>query len=259
MPNINLSDARKRDAVVKVESTRKRRVVYFRSATGLPAYTYKILKGDITQDYDSLRQRFGNNEGLAQALIDGDPEINLEKDGMFLRNVSRVYVNPKEELVYRIRHTEIVYNPDGSERKRRDQRRLEANVDGDIPLTWTGEMIDKAELVRTVVFQTKMQVVHINGLTYDFLYGMAKELHDAKAMMVLGAGPKGRSPLIFRARSSPYRGFLEGRIKKDKYILLLHLSNMELKTPKSARESEPAGTQEKAIAEPLEVKHLKVG
>ena len=75
--------------------------------------------------------------------------------------------------------------------------------------------------------------MHINGLTYDFLYEMAKELHEAKALMIVGAGPNGKSPLIFRSRSLPYRGFLEGRIDGDKYILLLHLSNLELKVPRA--------------------------
>jgi hypothetical protein len=29
----------------------------------------------------------------------------------------------------------------------------------------------------------------------------------------------------------PYNAFLEGRVKKDSYCLLLHLSNLELKRP----------------------------
>ena len=28
---------------------------------------------------------------------------------------------------------------------------------------------------------------------------------------------------------TPYRGFLEGRVDGDKYLLLLHLTNLELK------------------------------
>jgi hypothetical protein len=30
----------------------------------------------------------------------------------------------------------------------------------------------------------------------------------------------------------PYNAFLEGRVKKDSYLLILHLSNMELNKPK---------------------------
>jgi len=66
-------------------------------------------------------------------------------------------------------------------------------------------------------------------LTYDFLYEMAKELSDEKCMAMIGAGKQGKDPLIFQTNGSPYRGFLEGRIKDKKYKLLLHLSNMQLK------------------------------
>ena len=231
MPNVNLSDARLRDAVVKAESTRRSRTIFYQGPGGLPAYTRKVLKGAVHQDYDTLIESYKDDGALAKALAGGDPEIDFERDGMFLWDVSRVYINPKEELVYRIYQEEVVYNADGSVRERRPQRRLEANVDAEVPLSWTGKMIKKSEAVRRFVFATKLQIVHINGLTYDFLYEMAKELHESGSLMILGAGPKGRDPLIFRSRSTPYRGFLEGRIDGDKYILLLHLSNLELKTP----------------------------
>jgi len=218
MPNVNLSDARMRDAVVKAESTRRRRTIFYQGPKKLPAYTRKVLKGAVHQDYESMLERFKTPEALGAALAEGDPEIDFERDGMFLWDLSRVYINPKEELVYRIRQDD------------------EANIDTEVPLTWTGKMIPKAEAIRKFVFATKLQIVHINGLTYDFLYEMAKELHEAKSLMILGAGPKGRDPLIFRSRSIPYRGFLEGRIDGDKYILLLHLSNLELKALESEDE-----------------------
>jgi hypothetical protein len=60
---------------------------------------------------------------------------------------------------------------------------------------------------------------------------MAKELAEADSLMLLGAGKSGKDPLMFRRGSTPYRGFLEGRIDGEKYVLLLHLSKMELKTP----------------------------
>ena len=47
-------------------------------------------------------------------------------------------------------------------------------------------------------------------------------------------GSKGRDPLIFQENGSPYRGFLEGRVDGQKYKLLLHLSNLELRAPGAA-------------------------
>jgi hypothetical protein len=153
--------------------------------------------------------------------------------------MSRVYVNPQDELVYRVTQTEIVRNRDGSIREERPRRQLEANVDSDIPLTWTGNVIPKAEAVRRFIFGTKLQIVHVNGLTFDFLHEMARKLAEKRVMMVMGAGPKGRSPLIFRRGSVPYRAFLEGRVNGDSYILLLHLSNLEMKTLRDVTD-EPA-------------------
>jgi hypothetical protein len=60
---------------------------------------------------------------------------------------------------------------------------------------------------------------------------MATELDDEESMMLVGGGPKGRDSLVFMENGTPYRGFLEGRIQGEKYQLLLHLSNMELKLP----------------------------
>jgi hypothetical protein len=156
-----------------------------------------------------------------------DPEVF----GRFLWNVSRVYINQDEEVTYRIQQNEVIYTPEGKFKERRQRERAEANVDSDIPLSWTGKKIDKNEAIRRYVFSSKLQIVHINGLTYDFLYGMAKELSELNSLMLLGGGKSGKEPLVFRRGSTPYRGFLEGRVKDDSYILLLHLSNAELKSP----------------------------
>jgi hypothetical protein len=232
MPNVNISDARGRDAVVKGESTRSFRPVRYVGPNGGPAYTRRLLNSTVNHDYDTLLEKFKTPEAIAEALVSGDPEVDLEHEGMVLWDMQRVYINPDEELVFHIKQEEVVRTPEGEVRERRPKRELEANVDGEIPLTWTGKTIPKVEAIRKYVFRAKLQIVHINGLTYDFLYEMAKELHTQKALMIVGAGPKGKQPLIFRRRSVPYRAFLEGRIDGESYILLMHLSNMEMMKPK---------------------------
>jgi hypothetical protein len=69
---------------------------------------------------------------------------------------------------------------------------------------------------------------------------MAKELEEAESLLALGAGPKSTLPLVLRRGGSQYRGFLEGRTQGDKYCLLLHLSNLELKAPAEKPEAEEA-------------------
>ena len=44
------------------------------------------------------------------------------------------------------------------------------NVGPESPLRWSGVFINKDEACRKFVFVGKQQLVHVNGLTYDFLY-----------------------------------------------------------------------------------------
>ena len=232
MANINLTDPRKRDAVVKAESISPKERIRYIGPKGGASYTRKVLKSTVDHDYDTLiEEAKGDNEALAKMLIESDIEVDTEIFGRFLYNASRVYINEDEEVTYRIQQNEVIFTPEGKFKERRQRERAEANVDSDIPLSWTGKKIDKNEAIRSYVFTSKLQIVHINGLTYDFLFGMAKELHESKNLMLLGGGKNGKEPLVFRRGSTPYRGFLEGRIKKDSYILFLHLSNAELKSP----------------------------
>lgn len=83
--------------------------------------------------------------------------------------------------------------------------------------------------VKKFVFSRKYQIKHVNGLTYDFLYDMAKTLAESNALMFMGGGPKGIEPIILTTGGEPQRGFLEGRIDGNKYCLILHLTNLELK------------------------------
>ena len=87
------------------------------------------------------------------------------------------------------------------------------------------------------MFRRSLQVTHVDGVTYDFLHAMAKELAADRSLMLVGAGAKGSEPLVFQANGRPCRGFLEGRVDGEKYQLMLHLSDMELKRPVSAKEN----------------------
>lgn len=249
MPNVNLTDSRSRDAVVKAETTGVEEQVRFVDEKKQAASTRKILKATVEHDFQTLvKNHEGDAEALGKALVEGDPEVDMEICGLYLWGVSKVYVDSSDGIVYRIEQQEIVRGPDGAVREKRPRNRPEANVDSEIPLTWTGRKIDKDDAVRRFVFASKLQIVHINGLTYDFLYGMAKELAESNSLMMVGGGSKGRDPLVFRSGSVPYRGFLEGRIDGDKYLLLLHLSNLELKVPSVSKSADKESEEESASA-----------
>ena len=124
---------------------------------------------------------------------------------------------------------EVVRSANGEEKERRPLNQADANIAMDTPVRWTGKLIPKEKAIEMFVFSRKYQIKHVNGLTYDFLFDMAKTLDEANSLVLLATGKKGNKPLIFTSGGLPYRGFLEGRIKVDKYCLILHLTNLEIK------------------------------
>ncbi|MEM7782850.1 MAG: hypothetical protein AAF939_12335 [Planctomycetota bacterium] len=231
MPEINICNSVGRDAAVNMESVGLPLRVRWLDSKNRQARNIRVLKSTVDHDIRSLVKKFDGIENISQALIDGDPEVNLEMTGSFLTSTSRVFVDQDQKLVHRIQQFEIIKDPQGNVKDRRPREVMTQNVSGDLPLRWSGKFIKKSEVVRKFVLGNKMQLMHINGLTYDFLYGMARDLEERKSMMLLGGGTKGNEPIILRRGSSPYRGFLEGRTDGESYCLLLHLSNIELKTP----------------------------
>jgi hypothetical protein len=230
---INISNAKGRDAVIAMEGLMPKREVRYIDREGRPVATRKLLKADVAHDLEQLTKRRKSAESLAKALIKDDPEIDIEHFGMFLADTSRVYVS-KRGIVHLVEEFEIVTNPDGTVRERRPRLKEAQNVNTDVPLRWSGKFIKKEEAVKRFVFTNKKQLVHVNGLTFDFLYAMAKELDKRQAFMLIRGGEKGDKPIVMNRGGKAYNAFLEGRVKGDAYCLILHLSNLELKRPMEA-------------------------
>jgi len=232
MSEINLTDNRGRDAIVNAESVTIPHEFRWMDRDQLQVASRKILRSTVGNDIDTLAGESGDLDLVAEKLILGDPEVDIETFGRFLTETSRAYTDPDGEIVHHLSRWEVIYTPDGQVKERRPLDLEEPNVAAEVPLTWSGKKMKKSEACRRFVFSGKMQIQHINGLTYDFLYQMAKELSDSDSLMLLGAGAKGGKPLVFRRGGLSYRGFLEGRIDGNRYALILHLSNMELRKPR---------------------------
>ena len=232
---INISNAKNRDATVALEAVRPKRDVHYIDENHNMVINRRLLKTDIAHDLATLIKKDGDLEKLGKKLLDDDPEIDLENFGKFLSETSRVYVSEKG-ILHSVEEFEVIYNPDESERERRPRRKEMQNVNSEAPIKWTGKFIKKKEAVKKFVFATKKQLIHVNGLTYDFLYEMAKELQEKDSLMLLRGGEKSNQPLILHRGGKPYNAFLEGRVDGDAYCLILHLSNMELKKPKKVEE-----------------------
>lgn len=227
---ISIMDGKKRDAQIEVESPSSRAAYRWVDPAGQPVRLSRLVKGTEKTTYDMLVSRFGSPDAVSRALVDGDPEIDLEQVGRRLTFTSRVYLGPKGNVLYVARVLKVIYAPDGQETGREDFVDVEATVGEELPaLPWTGRLVPIEQVIRKVAFVRKLQLRHVNGLTFDFLFEIAKALEDAGKLMQVGAGVKGQQPLIFQTNGTPFRGFLEGRTKDESYKLVLHLSNLEIK------------------------------
>lgn len=228
MRKINISNDAKRDAEVAFGTNFKRPAPVYKTASGSVGTNERRLKATMSTTDAALIAAHG--DALADALINGDPEIDMERIGLKLEGMKRVYITPQQKVAYGVSLNEHVYLPDGTEKEVRPDLSTTANiaVDG-IPLRWTGKLIPKDKAMRMFMFKKSYQVQHINGLTFDFLFDMAKKLADANAMMLVGGGAKGNEPLVMSNGGTPYRAFLEGRVSGDSYALILRLTNLELK------------------------------
>jgi len=190
----------------------------------------KVIKGSSENTINGLIAKYGDDlEVIAEELLKGDPEINLEITGKFLGKSPRVYVNDELNVVYKVNKKEKVYDVEGNLTDERELQQLMSNVLGEDPLKWSGKFFPIEEAYNKFVFIRTYQLFHDSGLTYDFLFDMAKTLEEKKSFMLVGSGKKGVGPAIFQEGGQPFRIFLEGRTQGDQYMLLMHLSNLELK------------------------------
>ncbi|MDM8526645.1 hypothetical protein QUF58_00420 [Anaerolineales bacterium HSG24] len=229
MRTIKLANDKKRDAAISFETTQRERAVKYVLPNGAPPTNVKILKATIEQDISTLLNKYESLDDLAEEIIYSDPEIDFERTGLLLDASRKLYLTQDNEILYGVDLYEIVKTPDGAEKGRTPHTKVQGNINREQPVQWSGKFFPKAKAMKMFVFSKKYQIRHVSGLTYDFLYDMAKQLHDKNALMLIGTGKKGMQPLVLQTGGVPYRGFLEGRVQDDKYCLILHLTNLELK------------------------------
>ena len=229
MRAIHIANDKKRDAEVGFEANVVRSAIRYALPDGQTHKNIKVLKQTIDMTDEALLNQYPDLKTLAHKIVEGDPEVDMEIIGKKLGATRKLYLTGDNRIAYRVNLVQVVKNPDGSEKERKDLTKSPANANVEIPLSWSGKKIPKATAVKKFVFTRKYQVKHVSGLTYDFLYDMAKDLHESKSLMLVGTGAKGNEPIRITTGGDALRGFLEGRVEGDKYCLILHLTNMELK------------------------------
>ena len=232
MRTIHFADPNGRDSHVTFVTVRAP-APPLRVASGKLVAMRRFVVSGENNTHDALAASHGDDYG--KALIDGDPEIDLELVGRPITTTSMVYLDGDGEVLrFAPEIIEAIYGTDGAEKERRSPQDKPPNIDEEVPLRFTKNRLKRADAVRRFAFSRTIQLWHTDGLTYDFLHGLAKSLDEADEMVLLGGGESGRAPIVFQTNGLPWRGFLEGRVDGVKYQLLLRLSNLELKKAGSA-------------------------
>ena len=187
-----------------------------------------IISGE-NNDYENLFSKY--QERLPEILLNEDPELDLELIGRPIEKTNTVFINKENEIMKIAPNwVELIFDKDGNEKEKRIPEDRLANITDEIPIRFTKMKLKRKDAVKKFVFSRTLQLWHSDGLTFEFLFNIAKELDENDEMMLVGSGDKGRDPLIFQNNGLPWRAFLEGRIQDDSYALLMRLSNLELKS-----------------------------
>ena len=230
MRKINISNSLKRDAIVGFEAKPSKKKIFQVLKDKNPKINIKMLKSTLQTDINTLSKNYDDLEELSQDIINSDIECDIETVGMIIGSTNKIYANKDNKIVYNVHIIEVQKDPKAQEISRKPFVPKDANIAIDeLPIKWSNKAMPKTMAIKKFVFAKHYQIRHINGLTYDFLYSMAKELSDKNSMMFVGGGAKGNEPLLITSGGTSYRGFLEGRVDGDKYMLILHLTNLELK------------------------------
>ena len=179
-------------------------------------------------NFAALSEKYG--DALDATLIANDPEVDIELIGRPIEKTNTIYLDSENNIMQMAPEwIESILDVNGIEKEQRKPQDRFSNIAEEIPIRFTKKRLKKSEAIHRFAFTRTVQLWHSDGLTYEFLHGIAEDLDKSKEMMLLGGGSKAKEPLIFQLNGLPWRAFLEGRISEEGYCLLLRLSNLELK------------------------------
>jgi len=229
---IKIEDANKRDAEITFKSVKSGDLIYLALENGEKPINKRVIK---STSENSIEHLIGKNEptqedynSFSEKLMENDSEIDFELFGKYVDKTDKIYTNTDLKPVYNVTISEQILNTEGELVEEKEQTFNKSNINGDSTVRWTGKYIPKNKIYNKIVLSSKYQLKHINGLTFDFLFNVAKDLHEKDSLMMLGGG-KGNEPLTINDGGRPYRAFLEGKVKENSYCLIMHFSNQEYK------------------------------
>lgn len=226
---LSITDHRTVDAQIEITGPKAAPKRAFIAPNGQAARATRLVKATEGRDHVALAKQYPGTDDLARALVAGDPEVDIEQVGRRVGVANQVWIAADGKVLYAARTLKVVTDAAGAETSRDDFVNAEATVLPETALPWSDSLRPIQQVLKSVALGQKLQLRHVNDRSFDFLYELARHLQEKQAMLFVGTGENGLQPLIFKRNGSPYHGFLEGRVEGDGFLLVLHLSNLELK------------------------------
>ena len=118
MRKINIANDKKRDALIGFELNRTKDSCHYRTASGEEVSSGRFLRYSGETAAEKLFVRYVDFEN---ALISGDPEVEMELAGKKLDDLAKVYLSADDKVVYSARLMENIYAPDGSKKESKEK------------------------------------------------------------------------------------------------------------------------------------------
>ena len=156
---IHFIDDQQRDAQVTFSSLNPKARVRLVDSQGDLPQTKRMIKASAETQVDALCDRLvGKNDAEAEAgalmreiqladhLISGDPEVDMELHGKFISHSAKVYVDPDMKPVFRVNTKERIYNAQGEMTEERLPKVPLSNISEKDMVRWSGKMLPKKRL-----------------------------------------------------------------------------------------------------------------
>lgn len=166
---------------------------------------------------------------ITEALLKSDPEIDLQLIGKPVRIRSLAYLDEQRKPAADFRLVEEKLTAEGVVKETKPYKASEPNIELPVQIAPKGNQTND-DLVQKFVMHKIYQVIHLDSLSFDFLFQLCQEIQPLGFVRVSG-GIKGNEPLILRREGLPAFAYLRGRVEGDKYCCTLHLTHTELKAP----------------------------
>lgn len=225
---IRLADHLGREATVWMIPCRQRDFTSIHNETGEQLTITPRLKATAQTHPEALAARWSDPADLARALIAGDPELDLGQTGRKVGVSQRVWLDGDDQPIYNPKLEQVRLGDDGAITQRRPLRVRPGNLVPHAAPVWSGVLLARREVLSRYTLRQAWQLMHGNGLEYDFLLELARWLDERGQMALVGRGRSGRSPLILARGARPCLGFLDGRVQGESLRLVLYLASGEL-------------------------------